>query len=116
MTLASRHCRRLPRGTPPLTAADFAAVAAELPAWALAPGGKAIVRTWAFADFRAAMAFVTAMADLANAEDHHPDFTVRWNKVEVTLSTHDVGGLSENDLVLAARLDALGLAFGPLRG
>jgi 4a-hydroxytetrahydrobiopterin dehydratase len=116
MKLAERHCRPLPRGTPPITAADLAAAAAELPGWTVAPEGGRISRTFAFADFRAAMAFVVAMADLANAEDHHPDFTVRWNRVEVTLSTHSVGGLSENDLILAARLDALGLALAAKRG
>jgi 4a-hydroxytetrahydrobiopterin dehydratase len=116
MGLASRHCRRLPRGTPPLAAAELAAVAGELPGWTVSGDGHSISRTFAFADFRAAMAFVDAMADLANREDHHPDFTVRWNRVEVTLSTHDVGGLSENDLILAARLDALALAPAAVRG
>jgi 4a-hydroxytetrahydrobiopterin dehydratase len=116
MPLTDRHCRPLPRGTPPLGPAGFAAAAAELPGWALTPDGRGITRTFAFADFRAAMVFVNDMADLANAEDHHPDFTVRWNKVEVALSTHSVGGLSENDLILAARLGGLGLAPAPGRG
>lgn len=60
-----------------------------------------------FRDFKEAMRFVNAMADLAEAEGHHPDFTVRYDTVDVTLFTHAVGGLSENDFILAAELDRL---------
>jgi 4a-hydroxytetrahydrobiopterin dehydratase len=84
-----------------------AAALGELPGWTATERATRLARRYAFADFRAAMRFVVAMADLANAEDHHPDFTVRWNAVEVVTWTHDAGGLTDNDLILAARLDAL---------
>lgn len=85
----------------------MAAALGELPGWTATERATRLGRRYAFADFRAAMRFVTALADLATAEDHHPDFTVRWNVVEVVTWTHDAGGLTDNDLILAARLDAL---------
>jgi 4a-hydroxytetrahydrobiopterin dehydratase len=107
MALVDRHCSRWPKGRPPLGAAEVAAALRELPAWNAAEHATRLTRRYAFADFRGAMRFVGALADLANAEDHHPDFTVRWNVVEVTSWTHDAGGLTDNDFILAARLDAL---------
>jgi 4a-hydroxytetrahydrobiopterin dehydratase len=79
----------------------------ELPGWIATERATRLTRRFSFPDFRAAMRFVGALADLANAEDHHPDFTVRWNVVEVTTWTHDAAGLTDNDFILAARLDAL---------
>jgi 4a-hydroxytetrahydrobiopterin dehydratase len=63
--------------------------------------GREIRRTWAFADFRAAMAFVNRVADLAEAAGHHPDIDVRYSKVTLVLSTHDAGGLTARDFALA---------------
>ncbi len=60
-----------------------------------------------FRDFLAAMRFVNAMAELAESEGHHPDFAVQYATVDVTLWTHAVGGLSQNDFILAAKIDAL---------
>jgi 4a-hydroxytetrahydrobiopterin dehydratase len=102
-----RHCSRWPKGRPPLTETESAAALRELPGWTLAERATRLTRRYRFADFRAAMRFVVAMADLANAEDHHPDFTVRWNEVDVTSWSHDASGLTDNDFILAARLDAL---------
>jgi 4a-hydroxytetrahydrobiopterin dehydratase len=104
---ADRHCARWPKGTPPLAGPAVAAALRELPGWTGGENDTRLTRRYTFADFRAAMRFVGALADLANAEDHHPDFTVRWNLVEVTSWTHDAGGLTDNDFILAARLDAL---------
>jgi 4a-hydroxytetrahydrobiopterin dehydratase len=104
---SDRHCARWPKGKPPLAEPEVATALRQLPGWtATGPPGR-LTRRYTFADFRAAMRFVGALADLANAEDHHPDFTVRWNVVEVTSWTHDAGGLTDNDFILAARLDAL---------
>ena len=75
----------------------------ELSDWTL--NGEAIQRTFGFNDFAAAMSFVTRIADRAEAVQHHPDILVRYNKVTLTLSTHDVGGLSEKDLAFAAECD-----------
>ncbi|HEX2315276.1 MAG TPA: 4a-hydroxytetrahydrobiopterin dehydratase [Thermomonospora sp.] len=69
--------------------------------------GDEIVRTVELADFRAAMAFVNRVAELAEEADHHPDITLRWNKVTLTLSTHSAGGLTRKDFELARRVNAL---------
>jgi len=64
-----------------------------------------------FADFKAAMVFVNRMAEVAEAEQHHPDFTVHYNIVDITIWTHSVGGLSENDFILAAKISTLPIAL-----
>ena len=69
--------------------------------------GAEIRRTWAFADFGGSMAFVGRVAALAEAADHHPDIDIRYSMVTLVLSSHDAGGLTDNDFILAARLDAL---------
>lgn len=106
MELRDRHCKvPLPKGTPKLEGEALRALARQTPAWKAE--ADRLVRTFAFPDFLAAMRFVNALADLAQAEDHHPDFTLRYSKLEVSSWTHDVHGLSENDFILAAKLDAL---------
>jgi 4a-hydroxytetrahydrobiopterin dehydratase len=77
---------------------------AHLPGWERR--GQEIRRTWAFADFRAAMAFVNRVAELAEAADHHPDIDVRYSKVTLALSTHDAGGLTARDFALAEAIGA----------
>jgi len=70
--------------------------------------GETIVRELALADFAAAIAFVDAVAELAEAANHHPDILVHgWNKLRLTLSTHSEGGLTDSDFALAAQIDAL---------
>ena len=66
-----------------------------------------IVRTVTLADFAAAMAFVNRVAALAEAANHHPDITIRWNAVTLTLATHSAGGLTAKDFALAHRIDDL---------
>jgi 4a-hydroxytetrahydrobiopterin dehydratase len=70
--------------------------------------GNEIVRVTKLADFRASMLYVGAVAYLAEAANHHPDITIEWNKVTLTLSTHSAGGLTTNDFALAAQINALG--------
>jgi 4a-hydroxytetrahydrobiopterin dehydratase len=84
-----------------------AAALRELPGWTAGERGTRLSRRFTFADFGAAMGFVNALAGVATAEDHHPDFSVSWNTVEVVSWTHDAGGLTDNDFILAARLDAV---------
>jgi len=79
----------------------------SLHGWDAREGHLKLHKHHRFKDFREAMRFVNAMADLAEAEGHHPDFTVHYDTVDVTLWTHAVGGLSENDFILAAKLDRL---------
>ncbi len=106
MNLANRHCRvPLPKGTTKLEPAAASELGREVPEWELR--GDRLTRTFALKDFPDAMNFVNALAALAEAENHHPDFTVRYNKVEISTWTHDVDGLSENDFILAAKIDRL---------
>lgn len=75
----------------------------SIPEWSELNG--AIQRTFQFQDFAASMLFVNKVADLAEAADHHPDILVRYNKVTLTLSTHDAGGITDKDFALAKRVD-----------
>jgi 4a-hydroxytetrahydrobiopterin dehydratase len=88
-----------------LTDAQIADGLAGLPDWRR--DGAAITRTVKLDGFGEAMDFVNRVAQLAEAENHHPDITVRWNRVTLTLSTHSSGGLTQRDLDLAAGIDAL---------
>jgi 4a-hydroxytetrahydrobiopterin dehydratase len=76
----------------------------QLPDWTL--NGESIQRTFGFDDFNQSMAFVNWVAERAEAVQHHPDILVRYNKVTLTLSTHDAGGLSERDLAFATDCNA----------
>jgi 4a-hydroxytetrahydrobiopterin dehydratase len=87
--------------------ARVAALLAEVPAWTVVEDGRAITRTFRFADYYRTMAFVNALAFIAHEQDHHPDLGVHYDRCIVRYSTHDVGGLSENDFICAARADAL---------
>jgi 4a-hydroxytetrahydrobiopterin dehydratase len=78
---------------------------AALPAWQRS--GQAIVRTFEFKDFPAAMKFVNAVAELSELARHHPDIDIRWNKVALAFTTHDAGGLTAKDFALARECDAL---------
>lgn len=66
-----------------------------------------LVRTFTFSDFLAAIRFVNAVAEVAEAADHHPDIDIRYNKVTLALTTHDSGGLTEKDFALAAQADTI---------
>jgi 4a-hydroxytetrahydrobiopterin dehydratase len=103
--LASRHCTPLPKGTPPLTEAQVAAYLPLVPEWER--DGDTIRRRYKFEDFRAAIAFVNSLVEVAEAEDHHPDITISYSRVTLELSTHSIGGLSDNDFIMAAKLDRL---------
>ncbi len=90
-----------------LTEAQRAGLAGTLPQWAMTPGRDAIVRHFKFADFSAAWGFMSRVALLAEKHDHHPEWSNVYNKVEITLTTHDAKGLSERDIALARAIDAL---------
>lgn len=101
--LAQRHCQ--PGKASPLTAAEAATLQTDVPAWAVVDG--ALQRSFAFSDYGRMISFVNAVAWLAQREDHHPDLQVRWGRCTVRWHTHSVGGLSINDFICAARVDAL---------
>jgi 4a-hydroxytetrahydrobiopterin dehydratase len=88
-----------------LTAAQIKAGLLSVPEWA--EHGSTIRRTCQFRDFRAAIDFVNIVARLAEAAGHHPDVDIRWNKVTLTLTTHDAGGLTDKDFELAREIDRI---------
>ena len=88
-----------------LTDAEIAARLAEVPKWTRM--GNAITRSWEFEDFAEALAFIIKVGALAEAMNHHPDIVNSWNKVTLTLTTHDRGGLTELDFELAKKIDPL---------
>ena len=105
--LAVKACFACENGTPPLTAEEIAGYAPRVdPAWQVVDD-KFIRREFKFKDFREAMVFVNQLADIANQEGHHPDLYIFYNVVRVELSTHAVKGLSENDFIMAAKIDRL---------
>jgi 4a-hydroxytetrahydrobiopterin dehydratase len=106
--LTDRHCTPCDGETPPVTPAEAGEFAGQIDAnWKLAEDARQIERTVKRTNFRDALAFVNRVGELAEAEGHHPDICIRWNRVTLTLSTHAIDGLSENDFILAARIDRL---------
>jgi len=100
--LAALRCTR---GAALLPAAEAAALVAQLPGWART--GARIEKTFRFADYAATMAFVNAVAALAEREDHHPDLGVHYGRCVVIWTTHDAGGVTKNDIVCAAQVEQL---------
>jgi len=92
---------------PQLTEGERDAALAELTDWTLTREGKAIARSFKFADFNEAFGFMTRVALLADKADHHPEWSNVYNRVEIELTTHDAGGLSQRDAALAKAIDAL---------
>jgi 4a-hydroxytetrahydrobiopterin dehydratase len=84
---------------------EIAARLQSLNGWQLQ--GEEIVRKFQFKDFVESMKFVNKVAEIAEAAQHHPDITINWNKVRLSLTTHDSGGLTKNDFDLATRIDQL---------
>ena len=92
---------------PRLTDAERDAALARLPLWSLRGDGLAIVREFKFSDFGEAFGFMTRVAIAADKADHHPEWFNVYNRVEITLTTHDAGGLSARDVALAEAIDAM---------
>ena len=90
-----------------LTEAERAALPQTLPDWSPMEGGEAIARSFQFRDFNEAWGFMNRVALLAESQNHHPEWSNVWNRVRIELSTHDAGGLTDNDVKLAKAIDAL---------
>lgn len=88
-----------------LTPPEITALVAELPGWALRGDGKALYREFRFADFNAAFGFMTRVALYADKADHHPEWANVYNRVEITLTTHDADGLSGRDAAMARAIE-----------
>jgi len=102
--LSKKHCVPCREGMPSLAADSTAALLAQLDGWTVSPQPR-LAKQWKFPDFATALAFVNRIGAIADAEDHHPDVTLGWGRVGIELWTHAAGGLTENDFILAARID-----------
>lgn len=101
--LAKKRCVPCEGGVPKLTAKETAKLLSQVDGWEARD--EKIHKSRTFFDFAEAMEFVNAMAEIAEEEGHHPDFCVHFNRVDVTIWTHAIDGLSENDFILAAKID-----------
>ncbi len=107
VTLSNQKCVPCEGGMPPMTLGEITPYLEKIPEWDLI-GAQKLERIFKFNTFKEAMVFVNTVADIAEANGHHPDITLfNWNKVKLILTTHAVGGLSINDLILAAKFDEL---------
>ena len=100
--LAALDCRP---GAPLLARAELSRALAVLPGWKHAK--KSLAKRFGFADYYRTMAFVNAVAYVAHRQDHHPDMSVGYNRVDVVFSTHDAGGVTRNDCICAAKVELL---------
>lgn len=113
MNLAQKHCQACEGDVPPFTVQQAQELLPHAPGWELqnkvAAKGTTpmLARLFKFKDFVGAMAFVNRVADLAEAEGHHPDIHISWNRVRLELTTHSIKGLSENDFIMAAKINEM---------
>ncbi len=112
MGLAEKRCVPCRGGVPALSAAEAEALLAGAPGWTLEEGATRIRRTFRFRDFASAMEFARRVGELAEEQWHHPDIAVGWGYCSVAFRTHKIGGLHENDFIMAAKVDALPGAGG----
>lgn len=105
--LAAQHCQPLRGAQHLLSAERIDEALTALPGWKLIDEGEVLAKSFEFNDYYQTMAFVNALAYIAHAEDHHPDLSVHYNRCIVCFSTHDVGGVSQNDLICAAKAEQL---------
>ena len=108
ISLADAHCIPRKGSEHRLSEARIRELLPDIPGWELVEDGHALCKTFKFQDYYRTIAFVNALAFIANREDHHPDLSVHYDRCVVRFSTHDVGGLSENDFICAAKAEALG--------
>ncbi len=105
--LTAKRCVPCEGGVAPMDADAARDMLGQLNDWELDESGKAIARSFTFKNYYQTIAFVNALAWIAHQEDHHPDLQVGYNRVQVRFSTHSIGGLSQNDFICAAKIDAL---------
>ena len=105
--LAKKVCIACKGGIPPLTEAEIKPYSEQVDNWDLIDDSKKIEKNFEFKDFVEAMSFINKVAELAEEVAHHPDIFVSYNKVRIKIYTHKIGGLHENDFILAAKIDLL---------
>ena len=102
--LADKKCVPCRGGVPPLTHAEIQPLLAKVEGWRV-ENDKRLIKKFEFDDFMGPMQFANRIAEIAEEEGHHPDLYVAWGKVEVTIWTHKIDGLTESDFILAAKID-----------
>jgi 4a-hydroxytetrahydrobiopterin dehydratase len=107
MELSAKNCIPCEGGVSPLGADRVGELLRDVPGWKVSENRSTLTKGFRFADFAGTMGFVIQMAAIAEEEGHHPDFCVRYDRVDIQLSTHAIHGLSENDFIMAAKLDKL---------
>ena len=105
--LRQQDCKSLKGKENAVDAAKAHEIIKELPGWRFGDGEEFIEKTYKFPDFAKALAFVNEIGAIAERENHHPDIELGWGKVVVKFSTHDVGGLSMNDFISAAKVESI---------
>lgn len=108
MDLAKKHCVPCEGGTPPFTQTQEDEYIKKIDKWSLLRDGEHKIRKqFKLEDFKKALDFVNKVGEVAEKEQHHPDIYIFYNKVQIDLFTHAVGGLSENDFIVAAKIDSI---------
>lgn len=105
--LTEKSCKACAPGTAPLSRAQATSLLAQVPGWSLNDDATELSRGFKFRNYHETLAFVNAQAWIAHREDHHPDLEVGYNRCHVRFSTHSIKGLSENDFICAAKINAL---------
>lgn len=108
MGLNQKKCVPCQGGIPPLTPAAATALLTDVPGWELTDDATKLTRTFKFRNFAEAQAFATQVGDISEKENHHPVITYSWGYCTLVFYTHKIGGLHENDFIMAAKVNALG--------
>jgi len=108
-SLSSQHCVPCEGGAIPLELGSIQQRQPEIPGWSIDQTSETLrlTRVWSWGDFKQAIVFVNKVADVSETEGHHPDIVIHYNKVTLTLWTHAIGGLSENDFIMAAKFNKI---------
>lgn len=106
MALSEKHCAPCEGGVDPMEEAAIADHLQAVPGWEVR-ADTSLFSKWTFSNFKKAIDFVNQVGEIAEAEGHHPDIAFGWGYVEITLTTHAINGLSENDFILAAKINQL---------
>ena len=110
--LTHKHCQSCEGGVPALAGEEITQLLQAVPDWKLTADGKRLRREWRAKDFATGLDFFNRVGQLAEAEDHHPDLHLTgYRNAAIELSTHAVGGLTENDFILAAKIDKIPVAL-----
>jgi 4a-hydroxytetrahydrobiopterin dehydratase len=104
--LASQSCVPCRGGTPAIKQSELKQIQQQVPRWK-AVGEHHITRTFTFSDFKQALEFVNRVGEIAEQQGHHPDILLAWGKVEITLWTHKIDGLTQSDFIMAAKIDQI---------